>query len=154
MSSSRQPEPVDAAGIQVAGGRTRRPLSLRSKLILAIVAVITVVCVSIGIVTQLFISRYLTDQKDQQLLAAQERSMGFGDRRDNGQFPTGGGAGQQPPTSGTPTAPTTTPARPITTVTNACGSTDDGGRGRPEFLFLPGQSVGTLGARVVDGKVV
>ena len=67
MSSSRQPEPVDASGVHPVGGQVRRPLSLRSKLIIAIVAVITVVCVSIGIVTQLFLNRYLTDQKDQQV---------------------------------------------------------------------------------------
>jgi len=145
MSSSRQPEPVDASGAQSVGGRARRPLSLRSKLILAMVAVITVVCVSIGIVTQLFLNRYLIGQKDQQLLAAQERSVGFGDHRDIGQFPTGGGTGQPPATTTTTTT---------TDDANACGSTDVNGRGRPEFLFLPGQSVGTLGARVVKGEVV
>ena len=165
MSSSRQPEPVDASGVHPVGGQVRRPLSLRSKLIIAIVAVITVVCVSIGIVTQLFLNRYLTDQKDQQLLAAQERSMGFGDRRDNGQFPSGGGTGQQPPatgttttsgSSGTPTTPDSTSGTGTTagTSTSACGSTTDNGHGRPEFLFLPGQSVGTLGARVNNGVVV
>src|SRR6476659_8714304 len=132
MSSSRQPEPVDASGVHPVGGQVRRPLSLRSKLIIAIVAVITVVCVSIGIVTQLFLNKYLTDQKDQQLLAAQERSMGFGERRDNGQFPAGGGTGQQPPTTGSTTTTTTTtdPATATTTTpdaTPAPGATTVGG---------------------------
>jgi two-component system OmpR family sensor kinase len=179
MSSSRPSEPAADASTPAAGGPTRRPLSLRSKLIIAIVAVITVVCFSIGLVTQLFLNRYLTEQKDQQLLAAQQRSMGFNDRREagDGQYPafgdfgpaaTGGSgsAGIEPTpaaptytaTAGTSSPPTdspstTSPGGAVITDGNPCGSTDDG-RGRPSFLFLPGQSVGTLGAWVDKGEVV
>ncbi len=109
----------------------RRPISLRTKLIVAIVSVITLVCVAIGIVTQVFLSDYLTGQKDQQLLAAQTRLQN--------DF---GGRGQQLPTP------------PATVTSDPCsGASTNAAPGRPDFLFRPGQSIGTLGARISEGTV-
>ena len=51
--------------------RTRRPLTLRSKLIIGIVALITAVCAVIGVTTEIFLSRYLVRQVDSQLTSQQ-----------------------------------------------------------------------------------
>ena len=53
--------------------RTGRAVKLRTKLILSIVALIIVVCAAVGVTTELFLSRYLLGQLDNQLIAASER---------------------------------------------------------------------------------
>ena len=134
---------ADAAAADHGRRDGRRPMSLRSKLILGMVAVITVVCVTIGIVTQLFLSSYLTEQKDRQLIAAQDRSIG------------GYGGKWKEPAYGPGLAPTPDPAA----ASDPCSAepeseVKDGHPDRPDFLFLPGQAIGTLGARIDDDAVI
>jgi len=58
----------------------RRPLTIRSKLIVSIVALITVVCAVIGVTTEIFLSRYLVEQVDQQLAEIHQFAPGGPDR--------------------------------------------------------------------------
>src|SRR3954454_24942952 len=61
-------QPVGPASAAADGSRAgRRPLTIRSKLIVSIVALITVVCAVIGVTTEIFLSRYLVGQVDRQL---------------------------------------------------------------------------------------
>src|SRR6478609_7099114 len=57
-------------------GRVRRPLTLRSKLIVWIVALITVVCAVIGVTTEVYLSRYLIRQVDSQLIEIHDIANG------------------------------------------------------------------------------
>lgn len=54
--------------------RGRRPITLRTKLIAMFGVAIVLVCTVIGVVTQVFLSDYLTRQLDQQVLATQIRA--------------------------------------------------------------------------------
>ena len=75
MSSSPPPDavgsadtqPVGTAGNTTARRRTRGPMTLRTKLIVGIVALITAVCAVIGVTTEIFLSRYLIKQVDNQV---------------------------------------------------------------------------------------
>lgn len=68
MSSSRPPDPtgVPDAATGRARGR-RRPWKLRTTLVASILALIVAVCAVVGVVTEIFLSRYLVAQVDQQL---------------------------------------------------------------------------------------
>ncbi|HEY4994228.1 MAG TPA: HAMP domain-containing sensor histidine kinase [Nakamurella sp.] len=79
MSSSPPPEQTDPAPItepiplvvSPAGSppsRSRRPHTLRTTLIVGIVALITAVCAVIGVTTELFLRDYLVGQVDNQLI--------------------------------------------------------------------------------------
>jgi two-component system, OmpR family, sensor kinase len=116
MSSSPPPEdppPAGPAPTKRQTGTRLGPLSLRTRLIVAIVALVAVVCGIIGLVTTVALRGFLVDQLDAQLRAAGSRSER---------------AGAEPPPRDDP-------------------------RGGPQFLLAPGQATGTLGARVVDGRV-
>jgi two-component system OmpR family sensor kinase len=56
--------------------RPRRPLTLRNKLVVGIMALIVVVCAVVGVTTELFLSRYLMRQLDAQLQTANEFVFG------------------------------------------------------------------------------
>lgn len=74
MSSSR-PADEPGAGPTVAAApvdsrpadRPRRPWKLRTTLVASILALIVAVCAVVGVVTEIFLSRYLVAQVDQQL---------------------------------------------------------------------------------------
>ncbi|MET0967071.1 MAG: HAMP domain-containing sensor histidine kinase [Nakamurella sp.] len=56
-------------------------MTIRSKLIISIVSLITVVCAVIGITTEIFLSRYLVEQVDQQLAEIHQFAPGGPDRQ-------------------------------------------------------------------------
>ncbi|MET0864562.1 MAG: HAMP domain-containing sensor histidine kinase [Nakamurella sp.] len=63
-------------------------MTIRSKLIVSIVALITVVCVVIGVTTEFFLSKYLVDQVDKQLVEIHQFGTGGPDRpRSGGSLP-------------------------------------------------------------------
>ena len=88
MSSSPPPESVGQADTQpvaiaaTAGKASRRrgPMTLRTKLIVGIVALITAVCAVIGVTTEIFLSRYLVKQVDNQVSEMQGPGNGPGPR--------------------------------------------------------------------------
>ncbi|MEP6560456.1 MAG: HAMP domain-containing sensor histidine kinase [Nakamurella sp.] len=60
-------------------------MTIRSKLIVSIVALITVVCAVIGVTTEIFLSRYLVEQVDKQLAEIHQFApAGFPDRPRSG----------------------------------------------------------------------
>ncbi|RJQ85802.1 sensor histidine kinase [Amycolatopsis panacis] len=65
MSSSPQAEPR----------RTRRPWSLRRRLIMQLAALLALVCVVVGVVTELALQDFLVRQLDSRLVAASERGV-------------------------------------------------------------------------------
>lgn len=86
--------------------RQRHPLTLRTKLIVGMVAVIVVLSSVIGVVTEVFLSRYLVRQLDTGLKSTQDR---FGGLREGAR--TGGVALPPPPADVTPPgAPASAPA--------------------------------------------
>ena len=89
MSSNPPPESVGAAdtqpvatGTTASGGTSRKrgPMTLRTKLIVGIVALITAVCAVIGVTTEVFLSRYLVQRLDIQV-AEMQNPKGPGDQR-------------------------------------------------------------------------
>jgi two-component system OmpR family sensor kinase len=106
--------------------RRGRPLSLRARLLLGVLALLVGVFAVVGVVTQAVLRTYLTHRLDSQLVAAGSRSVqGFGDR---GPFAGGrSGAGNAGPGG-----------QPIAT---------------PACLDVVGQSAGTVCAVVQDGTV-
>ena len=62
--------------------RARRAVTLRTKLIASIVALIIVVCAVVGLTTEIFLSRYLLGQLDNQLISASQRFKPPSDDRD------------------------------------------------------------------------
>ena len=66
MSSS--PPPEDEQTEFTPPRRKRRPLTLRAKLVISIVGLITAVCVVVGVATEIFLSQYLVDKVDSQLV--------------------------------------------------------------------------------------
>jgi len=108
--------------------RSPRSWSLRTRLLVAIVSLLAVVCVGIGVGTELALHRFLMGQLDEQVRDAGHRSaMIF----DLGPPP--------PPPPGAPRRPP--PFDP------------ERGPG-PAFLGAPGQATGTLGAVVSHGHVL
>lgn len=104
-----------------SGRRWCRPASwsLRARLIALLVALLAGVCLIVGVLTQVALKGFLTDQLDGRLAAASARStVAFG----------------KPPEH--PGRDHAYPPRP-----------------GPRFLLAPGQSAGTLGARVTGGTV-
>ena len=99
--------------------------TLRARLVLIVVALITVVAAVIGVVSVFALDAYLHRQVSQQVVGAAERSKR---------------APQPAPPGGTGTSGDA-PAVP----------TDDG---RPFFLAALGQQVGTAGVRISGGEVV
>jgi two-component system, OmpR family, sensor kinase len=117
-----QPLPTrPAAGSD--GARSSRPLTIRSKLIISIVALITVVCAVIGITTEIFLSRYLVEQVDKQLAEIHQFAPGGPDRQR--MSAQSGGAGQY--------------------VGLTCAD--------ERSFYGPGQNFGTLTAVITGGEV-
>jgi two-component system OmpR family sensor kinase len=104
--------------VQTRSGRWNRPTawSLRTRLLVALLALLAAVSLVIGLVSVLALDRFLQGRLDDQLRAAGVRSQGA-------DAPGGPGDGDH-----------------------------HGGRS-PDFLLAPGQSEGTLGARIVGGVV-
>lgn len=101
--------------------------TLRTRLLAAVVGLVALVCLVIGVTTTLTLRHVLLDRVNSQLVAAGARSQSAGGAPPGGSgAPAGGRAG-----TGTDT------------------DTDTGAR----FLLAPGQPAGTLGARVVGGRV-
>jgi two-component system OmpR family sensor kinase len=80
MSSSPPPERQPAWNRPLSMGdlgqaepaaRVRRPLTLRAKLIIGIVALITAVCAVVGVTSEIFLNRYLIGQVDKQVMLQQ-----------------------------------------------------------------------------------
>jgi two-component system OmpR family sensor kinase len=119
-----QPIPTGPASASLVGRRPgRRPLTIRSKLVISIVALITVVCAVIGVTTEVFLSRYLVEQVDKQLVEIHQFAPGGPDRQRVG-AQNGGG-------------------------TQYVGLTCADGRS----FYGPGQNFGTLTAVITDGEV-
>ncbi len=70
MSSSPQAEPK----------RARRPWSLRRRLIVQLAALLALVCLVVGVVTEFALSEFLIGQQDKRLAAASERGRHPGER--------------------------------------------------------------------------
>jgi two-component system OmpR family sensor kinase len=101
--------------------------TLRTRLVIVVVALLTVVAAVIGTVSVFALDAYLTRQVEQQVRAAAGRSAGA-DLEGPRSLPDGG--------------------RP------RGGSGDPGDDGTaPDFLNVRGQAAGTAGVRVVDGSV-
>ncbi len=98
--------------------------SLRAQLLTALIGLLAVVCLAVGVVTTVALQHFLIGRLDAQLVAAGGRSANAG-RQSPGDAGSGPGQPDQEHGSGT------------------------GAR----FLLAPGQSPGTLGARVVGGQV-
>ncbi|MDQ0376446.1 sensor histidine kinase [Amycolatopsis thermophila] len=60
-----------------AGTRSRRVRPLRTKLIAALVALLAVVCLVVGVISEFALSRFLTEQVDAQVREAVERTRHF-----------------------------------------------------------------------------
>ncbi|MEU4249804.1 HAMP domain-containing sensor histidine kinase [Amycolatopsis sp. NPDC026612] len=60
--------------------RARRPWSLRRRLIVQLAALLALVCVVVGVVTEFALSEFLVGQQDQRLAAASDRARHGGDR--------------------------------------------------------------------------
>ncbi|MET0864859.1 MAG: two-component sensor histidine kinase, partial [Nakamurella sp.] len=56
-------------------------MTIRSKLIVSIVALITVVCAVIGVTTEIFLSRYLVQKVDSQVSELQNFAKGPSNQR-------------------------------------------------------------------------
>src|SRR3954454_7954943 len=72
MSSSPPAEPRPS--------RLRRPWSLRRRLIVQLAALLALVCVVVGVVTEFALSEFLVGQQDKRLAAASDRAAHAGDR--------------------------------------------------------------------------
>jgi two-component system OmpR family sensor kinase len=105
-------------------GRTPRR-SLRARLLSAQVGLLALVCLIVGITTTVAIKQFLIHRLDAQVTAAVGRSSDAG----GGSPPGHGGPGGGPH-----------------------GGPDDADTG-VQFLLSPGQATGTVGARIVGGKV-
>jgi len=95
--------------------------SLRTRLIAGLVCLVALVCLVVGVVTEVALQRSLLARVDAQLTAAGGRSTNAG----GGPSENGSGPGQPPSREG---------------------------RGA-QFLLAPGQAVGTLGARIDNGRL-
>ncbi len=104
--------------------------SLRARLLTALVGLLALVCLIVGITTTVAIKQFLIHRLDAQVTAAGGRSADAGG---------GGGPGHGPPRGGSPGG--------------GSGEVPSGTDSGVQFLLSPGQSTGTLGARIVDGKV-
>jgi two-component system OmpR family sensor kinase len=99
-------------------------LSLRTRLVVVILALLTAVCLIVGGLSLLLLRGYLLDQRDQQVTSATERASAAYSRQrgpDHPDHPDPDHPGEDDPV--------------------------------PGFLNAPGQAAGTLSARIVDGAV-
>src|SRR6478672_7054178 len=80
MSSSPPPERQHTQQSQ-----SRRPLTLRAKLIIGIVVLITAVCAVVGVTSEIFLNRYLIAQVDKQVLLQQSFARNGGPDRPRGE---------------------------------------------------------------------
>ena len=105
-----------------------RAWSLRTRLLVTVVSLLAVVCLIIGVGTELALQRFLMRQLDEQVVDAGRRSAGLFDL-----------GVPRPPPPGSPRrpAPFNPPAGP-----------------GPAFLGAPGQATRTIGAVVLNGVVV
>ena len=85
MSSSPQPERQ-----HTTLSRTRRPLTLRAKLIIGIVTLIIAVCAVVGVTTEIYLNRYLVGQVDKEVIQQQGFAKGGGPERQRPEVPTTG----------------------------------------------------------------
>ncbi|WP_420122872.1 sensor histidine kinase [Nakamurella sp.] len=69
-------EPPDRYPRRRSRFRPRAPLTLRTKLVAGIMALIVGVCAVVGVTTEIFLSRYLTKQLDTQLMQANQAATG------------------------------------------------------------------------------
>ena len=86
MSSSPPPERQ-----HTQRSRSRRPLTLRSKLIIGIVALIIAVCAVVAVTTEIFLNRYLVGQVDKEVIQQQGFAKGGGPERQRDDVLAGGG---------------------------------------------------------------
>jgi two-component system OmpR family sensor kinase len=77
-------------GQAAPAARTRRPLTLRAKLIIGIVALITAVCAIVGVTSEVFLNRYLVGQVDKEVTLQQGLAKGGGPERLRDDVPTNG----------------------------------------------------------------
>ena len=80
MSSSPPPEGERTEFTPARPGR--RPLTLRAKLVISIVCLITAVCVVVGVATEVFLSRYLVGKVDSQVMQVNQGMNNSAGRRD------------------------------------------------------------------------
>ncbi len=105
--------------------------SLRARLLAGQIALLTAICLGIGVATELALHRYLLRELDSQLLQITQRSSMM-ERR--------------PPPPQPPPPPWSGPVTPVNPMPR-------GGPG-PEFLDAPGQPIGMVAAVVSNGSTV
>ena len=120
-------EPVGVVAEARGTRRGPRGWSLRTQLVVAMLALLAVVSLVIGLVSVLALDRFLAQRLDDQLTAAANRSSIY-DGRGVVRPPFGPG---DPDEDG-----------------------DGDGEPGPDFLFAPGQAEGTLGALIRGGVVI
>src|SRR5664279_3423531 len=81
MSSSPPPE-GERTDYTTPARPGRRPLTLRAKLVISIVCLITAVCVVVGVATEVFLSRYLVGKVDSQVMQVNQGMNNSAGRRD------------------------------------------------------------------------
>ncbi len=99
MSSSPPPERQPAWNRPLSVGdlgqaqpatRAKRPLTLRAKLIIGIVALIIAVCAVVAVTTEIYLNRYLVGQVDKEVTQQQGFAKGGGPERLREEVPTNG----------------------------------------------------------------
>ncbi|MBX7433602.1 HAMP domain-containing histidine kinase [Mycobacterium sp. Y57] len=124
--------------------RAPRGWSLRTRLIILLVALLAVVCAGIGVATEFALQRFLTNQLDEQVVETAHRSatiFEFGPPPPPNQGPPGRRPGED---MAGPPPPLPDRRSPFP---------DDGGPG-PAFLNAPGQAIDTVGAIVAGHRRV
>ena len=117
-----------------------RAWSLRTKLVVALVALVAVVCAAVGTATVVALRQLQLAQLDAQLVSSAERAPFAGER-----FRAGGTSAQSEE-----------PSQPAFRGQDRCTSStadEEAQAAGIGFLLAPGQAPGTLAARVVDGRV-
>ncbi|WP_255472709.1 sensor histidine kinase [Quadrisphaera setariae] len=115
-----------------------RAWSLRTKLVVALVALVAVVCAVVGTATVVALRQLQLAQLDAQLVTSAERAPFAGDR-------FRGESLERPE-----------PSQPQRQDLDRCPSStadEEAAAGGIGFLLAPGQAPGTLAARVADGRV-
>ncbi|GFM18600.1 MULTISPECIES: sensor histidine kinase [Mycobacteriaceae] len=151
--------------------RSLRSWSLRTRLLVTLIALLAVVCAAIGLATEFALQRFLTSQLDEQVLEAGYRSaviFKFGpppppgsgppERRALGSMPSPppGFPPLGPPAPDRPQrgSPSSGPPEPVLLYPGgpSPGPRSPGAGPGPEFLNAPGQAAGTVGAVIADGR--
>ncbi|MFJ7211558.1 sensor histidine kinase [Amycolatopsis sp. NPDC098790] len=143
MSSSPPAEPK----------RARRPWSLRRRLIVQLAALLALVCVVVGVVTEFALSEFLVGQQDKRLAAASERGKHPGERPPwvYGDTPPPDPLRVLGQGDGTLAVTVTGPVVRASVLDFTAGGTGQG-KGKPPLKPITAEQVKTLLAQPADGR--